>query len=138
MERDDLIEYSLHAHHDEAKGKQIRQKIYKVTVLLTLVTIIEVFIGSTIKQSSDWWTAVKITFILLTLLKAGYIVMVFMHLGDEKKIPPQCHPDSILHLCALPHFYRALGRHCHWQYLGKYVAIKWTHLSPPVVKNAPY
>ena len=45
MERDDLIEYSLHAHHDEEKGKQIRQKIYKVTLLLTLVTIVEVFIG---------------------------------------------------------------------------------------------
>ncbi len=85
MERDDLIEYSLHAHHDEAKGKQIRSKIYKVTLLLTLVTIIEVFIGASIKQSSDWWTAVKITFILLTLLKAGYIVMVFMHLGDERR-----------------------------------------------------
>lgn len=85
MERDDLIEYSLHAHHDEEKGKQIRQKIYKVTLLLTLVTIVEVFIGASIKQSSDYWTAVKIIFILLTLLKAGYIVMVFMHLGDEKK-----------------------------------------------------
>jgi caa(3)-type oxidase subunit IV len=85
MERDDLIEYSLHAHHDDAKGKEIRSKIYKVTLLLTLVTIIEVFIGASIKQSSDWWTAVKITFILLTLLKAGYIVMVFMHLGDERK-----------------------------------------------------
>jgi caa(3)-type oxidase subunit IV len=84
MERDDLIEYSLHVHHDDAKGKQIRSKIYKVTLLLTLVTIIEVFIGATIKQSSDWWSAVKITFILLTLLKAGYIVMVFMHLGDER------------------------------------------------------
>jgi caa(3)-type oxidase subunit IV len=79
MERDDLIEYSLHGHHDEATGKSIRQKIYKVTLLLT------VFIGASIKQSSDWWTTVKIIFILLTLLKAGYIVMVFMHLGDERK-----------------------------------------------------
>jgi caa(3)-type oxidase subunit IV len=85
MERDDLIEYSLHGHHDEAKGKEIRSKIYKVTILLTLITIIEVFIGASIKQSSDWWTTVKIIFILLTLLKAGYIVMVFMHLGDERK-----------------------------------------------------
>jgi caa(3)-type oxidase subunit IV len=85
MERDDLIEYSLHAHHDEDKGKEIRKKIYKVTILLTLITVIEVFIGASIKQSSDWWTTVKIIFILLTLLKAGYIVMVFMHLGDERK-----------------------------------------------------
>ena len=85
MERDDLIEYSLHAHHDEAKGKDIRKKIYKVTLLLTVITIVEVFIGASIKQSSDYWTAVKVIFILLTLSKAGYIVMVFMHLGDEKK-----------------------------------------------------
>jgi cytochrome c oxidase subunit IV len=27
----------------------------------------------------------KVSFITLTLFKAGYIVMVFMHLGDEKK-----------------------------------------------------
>ncbi|MEN9744051.1 MAG: hypothetical protein RLZZ65_1856 [Bacteroidota bacterium] len=85
MERDDLIEYSLHNHHDDAAGKSIRQKIYKVTVLLTVITIIEVLIGASIKQSSDWWSTVKVLFILLTLLKAGYIVMVFMHLGDEPK-----------------------------------------------------
>jgi cytochrome c oxidase subunit 4 len=28
---------------------------------------------------------VKSAFIILTLVKAGYIVMVFMHLGDERK-----------------------------------------------------
>ena len=84
MERDDLIEYSLHAHHDEAKGKEIRKKIYKVTLLLTAITVFEVIIGASIKQSSDYWSTVKVLFILLTLLKAGYIVMVFMHLGDER------------------------------------------------------
>ncbi|MDP4596619.1 MAG: cytochrome C oxidase subunit IV family protein [Crocinitomicaceae bacterium] len=84
MERDDLIEYSLHAHHDDAKGKEIRKKIYKVTILLTAITIFEVIIGAGIKQSSDYWSTVKVLFILLTLLKAGYIVMVFMHLGDER------------------------------------------------------
>ncbi|MEY4805210.1 MAG: hypothetical protein RL331_1734 [Bacteroidota bacterium] len=84
MERDDLIEYSLHAHHDDAKGKEIRKKIYKVTLLLTAITVFEVIIGAGIKQSSDYWSTVKVLFILLTLLKAGYIVMVFMHLGDER------------------------------------------------------
>ena len=43
MERDDLIEYSLHGHHEEATGKSIRQKIYKVTLLLTVITVVEVF-----------------------------------------------------------------------------------------------
>jgi cytochrome c oxidase subunit 4 len=27
----------------------------------------------------------KYSFIILTLVKAGYITMIFMHLGDEKK-----------------------------------------------------
>ena len=31
------------------------------------------------------WLTIKLAFIVLTLLKAGYIVMVFMHLGDERK-----------------------------------------------------
>jgi cytochrome c oxidase subunit IV len=85
MERDDLIEYSLHAHHSEEKGKEIRKKIWGVTALLTIVTIVEVLLGAFIKQSNDMWPLVKWSFIILTLLKAGYIVMVFMHLGDEKK-----------------------------------------------------
>jgi caa(3)-type oxidase subunit IV len=85
MERDDLIEYSLHAHHGEDQGKVIRKKIYFVTVLLTIVTVLEVALGAYIKQSSGAWPFVKWSFVALTILKAGYIVMVFMHLGDEKK-----------------------------------------------------
>jgi cytochrome c oxidase subunit IV len=85
MERDDLIEYSLHNHHDEATGKSIRKKIVQVTVLLTIITTVEVFLGALIKQSSDAWAYVKWSFIIMTLVKAAYIVMVFMHLGDEKK-----------------------------------------------------
>ena len=85
MERDDLIEYSLDKHHSEEEGKKIRRKILKVTILLTLITVVEVALGAFIKQSADIWMYVKWTFIVLTLLKAGYIVMVFMHLGDEKK-----------------------------------------------------
>lgn len=85
MERDDHIEYSLHTHHSEEQGKKIRRKIWFVTILLTIVTIVEVALGAMIKQSSSYWGMVKITFIVLTLLKAGYIVMTFMHLGDERK-----------------------------------------------------
>ncbi|MEY4216282.1 MAG: hypothetical protein RLZZ68_738 [Bacteroidota bacterium] len=84
MERDDLIEYSLHAHHDEDKGKVIRKKIYFVTILLTAITVLEVFLGAVIKQDASIWPLVKWTFVVLTLLKAGYIVIVFMHLGDER------------------------------------------------------
>jgi cytochrome c oxidase subunit IV len=85
MERDDLIEYSLHNHHDETQGKSIRKKILQVTVLLTIITTVEVILGAVIKQSSDAWAYVKWSFIIMTLVKAAYIVMVFMHLGDEKK-----------------------------------------------------
>jgi cytochrome c oxidase subunit IV len=86
MERDDIIEYSLDTHHSEEHGKKIRRKIWLVTAILTVITAFEVGVGMTVKQSSDYWLVVKWLFIGLTLLKAGYIVLVFMHLGDEKKV----------------------------------------------------
>ena len=86
MLRDDVIEYSLDAHHSEEHGKKIRAKIWKVTALLTIITIIEVALGAFIKQSNAAWPFVKWSFIIMTLLKAGYIVLVFMHLGDERKV----------------------------------------------------
>ena len=33
----------------------------------------------------DSWNLVKWTFVVLTLVKATYIVMSFMHLGDERR-----------------------------------------------------
>ncbi len=85
MERDDIIEYSLDGHHSEEAGVKIRKKIIFVTLLLTAITAIEVVCGMMIKQTSDYWTITKWFFIILTLVKAGYIVLVFMHLGDERK-----------------------------------------------------
>ncbi|MGB6037956.1 MAG: cytochrome C oxidase subunit IV family protein [Cryomorphaceae bacterium] len=88
MERDDLIvndQYSVEARHDEAHGKQIRKKIYFVTILLSIITTVEVALGIFIKQGTDFWPIVKWSFIIMTLVKAAYIVMVFMHLGDERK-----------------------------------------------------
>ena len=85
MERDDIIEYSLDTHHSEEEGVKLRKKIWKVTAILTAITIFEVFCGATIKQDSEYWTIIKWMFICLTVLKAAYIVLVFMHLGDERK-----------------------------------------------------
>ena len=85
MERDDIIEYSLDAHHSEEEGVKARKTIWKVTGLLTLITIIEVALGAIIKQGSPSWPIVNVSFILLTIVKAGYIVMSFMHLGHERK-----------------------------------------------------
>lgn len=89
MERDDLIindKYSTDAHHSEEAGVQIRKKIYFVTVLLSVITAVEVLLGIFIKRSDlEIWPLVKWGFVVLTLVKAGYIVMSFMHLGDEKR-----------------------------------------------------
>jgi cytochrome c oxidase subunit 4 len=86
MERDDVIEYSLDTHHSEEEGKILRKKIWKVTAILTTVTFVEVLLGANIGQDNSMWPFVKWTFIILTLLKAGYIVLSFMHLGDERKV----------------------------------------------------
>lgn len=85
MERDDIIEYSLDTHHSEEEGKTLRKKIWKVTAILTAITVLEVILGAFIKQHSAIWPLVKYSFIILTLVKAAYIVLSFMHLGDERK-----------------------------------------------------
>lgn len=86
--RDDIVEYSLEGHHTEEQGKAIRKKIRFVTILLSLITIVEVGVGIALPKSSvsegAWW-AIKIGYILLTVIKAGYIILVFMHLGDENR-----------------------------------------------------
>ncbi len=88
MERDDLIvndSYSLNTTHNDEQGAVIRKKIYKVTILLSLITAVEVALGVFIKQGTNLWPVVKFSFIIMTLVKAFYIVAIFMHLGDERK-----------------------------------------------------
>jgi len=91
MERDDVIEYSLYNHHDEATGKKIRKKIWITTLILTIITAVEIFVGVNYSKgimefsSPGAWMGIKVGYIILTLTKAGYIVLVFMHLGDERK-----------------------------------------------------
>jgi len=88
MERDDLIvndSYALNAHHSEEEGAKIRKNIWKVTGILTLLTTVEVLMGIYFKRAETFtWSMIKWTFIVLTLVKAAYIVLVFMHLGDER------------------------------------------------------
>jgi cytochrome c oxidase subunit IV len=96
MERDDIIEYSLDAHHSEEAGVKIRKKIWFVTFLLTVITAVEVALGAFIKQGTDLWPFVKWSFIIMTLVKAAYIVLVFMHLGDERK--------SLKYVILVPYF----------------------------------
>ena len=86
MKRDDIIEYSLGAGHSEEEGKSIRKKIWFVTALLSIVTLVEVLLGVFWSSMGLEWTLVKFAFIVMTIVKAGYIVMVFMHLGDERQM----------------------------------------------------
>ena len=90
MERDDIKEYSLGAQHSEEEGRKIRKNIVKVTILLTIITAVEVIVGILYSRSNPdvserTWTMIKYGYIVLTLIKAGYIVMEFMHLGHERK-----------------------------------------------------
>ena len=86
MERNDIIEYSLGAGHSEAEGRTIRKKILFVTVLLSAITTFEVLLGVFWRHwMPGSWHWVKWTFIVMTVVKATYIVMTFMHLGDERR-----------------------------------------------------
>lgn len=89
MERDDLIvndSYSINARHSEEQGKKIRRNVFVVTAILTAITIVEVILGVAFKRNGTFaWESIKLTFIILTLVKAGYIVLSFMHLGEERR-----------------------------------------------------
>jgi cytochrome c oxidase subunit IV len=88
---DDYPQYEVMSNHSEAEGKPIRRKLWNVFWIMLGVTIVELLIGTyassmglldSERRSS---MTLKIIFVVLTILKAGYIVMVFMHLGHEVK-----------------------------------------------------
>jgi heme/copper-type cytochrome/quinol oxidase subunit 4 len=85
MIRDDVFEPALHHHHNEEEGKKKRAVIWKVFWLLLVVTIVEVGLGFKFSRTPEAKSFLLITFITLTIVKAFYIVMSYMHLGDEKK-----------------------------------------------------
>ena len=90
MKRDDIIEYSLYNHHSEEEGVKKRKEIYQVTIILAVITTIEVAMGMIFGKAlfldkQSVWDMIKIAYIGLTVVKAAYIVMVFMHLGEERK-----------------------------------------------------
>ncbi len=64
--------------------------IWKVFWILLIVTTVEVLLGLIkppfLADTQFLGTSLlNHIFIIMTLVKAGYIVMVFMHLGQEKK-----------------------------------------------------
>jgi cytochrome c oxidase subunit IV len=79
----------LMAHHEgdikgDASKKQVK-RILQVTLLLSVVTIIEVGLGLYGHYKGMNVGVRNTLFVIMTLLKATYIVRVFMHLGDEFK-----------------------------------------------------
>ena len=75
------------AHHtdiDSTESKTQVKKIWRVFWILLVITVIEVIMGMFFSHNMPK-AVVNFFFLALTLLKAGYIVSVFMHLGDEFK-----------------------------------------------------
>ena len=74
--------------HHEPGGDEVVKKIIKTTVLLSVITIIELGLGLAMYA---WPMAdvlklfIKGVIVILSLAKAFYIVGIFMHLGDELK-----------------------------------------------------
>jgi|SRR5690606_15903262 len=75
-------------HHSDVRSedskKQIK-RIWKITLWLSIITIIEVAIGLAAYWAGVHNAIIITVFLILTLLKAALIVRVFMHLGDERK-----------------------------------------------------
>jgi cytochrome c oxidase subunit 4 len=75
------------SHHSDIKSPESKKqvgRIWKVFWILLVVTVIEVVMGMFFSGSMPKGI-INTLFLLLTIFKAGYIVAVFMHLGDELK-----------------------------------------------------
>jgi cytochrome c oxidase subunit IV len=74
-----------HTDRNSAESKAKVKSIWKITWILSAITIVEVAIGLFCYYRGINKTIPNIGFIVLTILKAGLIVSYFMHLGDEVK-----------------------------------------------------
>jgi cytochrome c oxidase subunit IV len=78
----------LMAHHTDIASPESKKqvgRIWKVFWILLAVTIVEVMLGMYGHTMGIPKAITNTLFLVLTLFKAGYIVTVFMHLGDELK-----------------------------------------------------
>jgi cytochrome c oxidase subunit 4 len=72
-------------HHSDVNSPESKmqvKKIWRVFWILLVITLIEVVLGMFYSHEMPKGL-VAFFFLSLTLLKAGYIVAIFMHLGDE-------------------------------------------------------
>ncbi len=77
-------------HHGHSEDAAFKKRVRKTTILLSIITIIELGIGLTIytihkgpNPNSTLVLMFKGMVCILSLAKAYYIVSIFMHLGDE-------------------------------------------------------
>jgi len=77
-------------HHEHQDDATFKKKVRKTTILLSVITIIELAIGLIIYTMHKGESPSELLVLMfkgvvciLTLAKAYYIVAVFMHLGDE-------------------------------------------------------
>ena len=77
-------------HHEHAEDAIFKKRVRKTTILLSIITLIELGIGLTIytihkgaNPNASLVLGFKGMVCILTLAKSYYIVSVFMHLGDE-------------------------------------------------------
>jgi cytochrome c oxidase subunit IV len=74
-------------HHTDITSPESRaqvKRIWKIFWILLVITVAEVIMGMFFSHELPK-ALVAFFFLGLTVLKAGYIVSVFMHLGDEFK-----------------------------------------------------
>ncbi len=74
-------------HHGDVNSEESKtqiKRIWKVFWILLVITVAEVVVGMKFSHALPK-SIINFFFLALTLLKAGYIVAVFMHLGDEVK-----------------------------------------------------
>ncbi len=73
------------AHHSDINSSESKsqiKRIWKVFWILLVITVAEVIVGMQFSHALPKGL-VNFFFLALTILKAGYIVSIFMHLGDE-------------------------------------------------------
>ncbi|MBL7724185.1 MAG: cytochrome C oxidase subunit IV family protein [Chitinophagaceae bacterium] len=77
-------------HHEHTDDATFKKKVRKTTILLSVITVIELGIGLLIYTMHKGENPNELLVLMfkgmvciLTLAKAYYIVSVFMHLGDE-------------------------------------------------------
>lgn len=90
MENQHNISPEITFHADHGDSKAVVKKIIRTTILLSIITIIELILGYVIfylhkdpDYSRGLVLAIKGVIVILSLAKAFYIVSIFMHLGDE-------------------------------------------------------